>query len=56
MNQILVFGGAAIASYNAYTFDEEGELLEDISDDPFIPGYVCNGSFVVRKGNVYAVS
>ena len=38
-----------------YSFSEEGELLEDLSADPIIPGVMGQGSLVVREGKIYAV-
>ena len=42
------------ASYNMYSFSEEGELLQDLTTDPLIPGYMCSGSFMVKSGEIYA--
>ena len=46
-NKVLLFGGAENPFYKMYAFDEEGGLLEDLSADPLIPGWMCEGTFVV---------
>ena len=34
---------------------EEGELEQDLSEDPLTPGEMCMGSFTVEGGKIYAV-
>ena len=41
MDRIILFGGSCHASYNMYSLSEEGELIEDLSADPIIPGIMC---------------
>ena len=55
MDRIFLFGGTNYASYNLYSLTEEGELIEDLSADPIIPGSMCIGSFTVLEGKIYAV-
>ena len=55
LSRVMLFGGASHASYNMYKLDEEGNLLEDLSGDPLIPGAMCQGSFVVEEGKLYAM-
>ena len=52
--RILVFGGTPWSSFNMYALNEEGELLENLSEDQNIPGYMCQGAVVVIKGKLHA--
>lgn len=52
---ILVFGGSPSAKYCCYLLSEAGELVKDFSSDPLIPGAMCIGAYVKRKGKVFAV-
>ena len=38
-----------------YSISEEGEVVRDFSADRLIPGGMCQGSFVVLDGKIYAV-
>ena len=53
--RIVVFGGVSCVSYNMYTLSEEGELLDDLSADPLVPGFMVRGSVAVTDGKIYAV-
>lgn len=37
-----------------YSLTEEGDLIEDLSSDPLIPGYMSSGSFSVKRDWLYA--
>lgn len=37
-----------------YMFSEEGKFQSDLSGDPLIPGGMCQTSFFVQDGRVYA--
>ena len=53
--RIVVFGGRSYATKHTYIFDEEGELIEDLSsDDELIPEKRSCGWFVVRDGKIFA--
>ena len=53
--KIVVFGGVSRMTFNSYILNEEGELEDDLSEDPFIPGSMCLGSFTVQEGRILAV-
>ena len=40
-DKVILFGGQHDASYNMYSLDEDGTMLEDLSADPLIPGAMC---------------
>lgn len=48
-----MFGGFKFTKFNMHVFDSEGELMEDLSQDPLIPGRMK--SFIISKKKVYAV-
>ena len=50
---MVVFGRYSMVSYCMFTFSEEGEFLEDLCEDPLIPGKICEGSAIVERGRVY---
>lgn len=52
--KVLLFGGIDYASFNMYSFREEGELLADFSSDGLIPGGMTQAPFVVQDRKVYA--
>ena len=54
-DKIVVFGGHSLASFNLFILSREGELEQDLSNDPLIPGAMCRGSLTVRDENIYAV-
>ena len=54
-NDILVFGGHSQASYIMQAFTSEGDLKQDLSVDPLIPGNMSQGAFVAQEGRIYAV-
>ena len=51
--QVIVFGGEY--DYNMYRFTEEGDLIEDLSRDPLIPGEMLWGSYTSQEGKIKAV-
>ena len=54
MNKIVLFGGSS--SYITLILSQEGELEQDLSQDPLIPGYMCQGSHSVEEeGKIYAL-
>ena len=54
-SKIMLFGGVSSASYNMYALSEEGELVDDLSEDPLIPGFMVRGCSLVQEGKIYAV-
>ena len=54
-NKILLFGGHSDISYNTQILSTEGELEQDLSEDPLTPGAMCRGSFTVQGEKVYVV-
>ena len=54
-SKILVFGGLLHNFHYSLLLSEEGELEEDLSADPLIPRYMCEGSCTVEGENIYAV-
>ena len=55
-NKIVVFGGHSYtSSYSAFIFSKEGELEQDLSQDSLTPEDMCQGSFTVQGGKIYAV-
>ena len=56
LGYILVFGGASITSYNMYKCTEEGEVIEDMTEERGeIPGLMCGGVVQVYREKIYAV-
>ena len=49
-NSILIFGGVNHSLY----LNTDGELLKDRSGQELVPGAMCRGSFVERRGVVFA--
>ena len=54
-NKIALFGGIDHASFNMYILSEDGGLEQDLSSDPLIPGGMNQGTYLVKKGQIYAV-
>ena len=48
-----MFGGESEGTYMTQVLSEEGELIEDLSSDPLIPGYKCQSSYLIREGKIY---
>ena len=54
---ILVFGGASNTSFNMFKCTEEGEAVEDMSEERGeIPGLMCGGVTQTFKERIYAIS
>ena len=54
-NKIVVFGGHETHSYNTLVFSNDGELEQDLSHDPLIPGCLCRGSYTTQNRKIYAM-
>ena len=54
-SRVFVFGGVRNISFNMYSFNEEGDLEEDLSEDPMIPGYVGYSPFVIQGRRVFTI-
>ena len=54
-DEIVLFGGHQGTSFNMYLLDEEGQIIQDMSKDPLIPGWMCQDTFVVEEGRIFAV-
>ena len=52
--KVLLFGGRFLSGHNMQSFSEEGEFVEDLSEDPLVPGYMTQGSVVVKRGRILA--
>ena len=54
-NKVVLFGGSYGAKLITYIFSREGELEEDLSQDPLIPGEMDQGSLSVENGKIFAL-
>ena len=54
-NKIVVFGGHYTHTYNSLILSKDGELEEDLSHAPFIPGCLYRGSSTVEIRKIYAM-
>lgn len=49
-----MFGGSPSAKYCCFIVNDSGKVVRDLSEGSLIPGAMCIGACVKRRGKVYA--